>query len=95
MRDDLPRIELPHTGKWQQGELPDMAKIRNVIATDYAAAFKGAKPPDDTLAQFNAIYPFLTDFLAAAATHPLFRINEDYTISPPMARPFGPLTATD
>ena len=74
------------------GELPDMAKIRDVMATDYAIVFKGAKPPEDTLAQFNAIYPFLTDFLAAATTHPLFRLNLDYTISPLATRSFAPIT---
>ena len=93
MRSENPHIELPPMGNWQKGELPDMAKIRNVIATDYAAAFKGAKRPDDTLAQFNAIYPFFTDFIAASATHPLCRFNLDYSISPPAARPLGPVAA--
>ncbi len=92
-RSDLPGVDLPRTGNWQQGELPDMAKIRSGIAADYAMVFKGTKPPDDTLAQFNAIYPFLTDFLAAAATRPLFRFNQDYTILPPYDRPLSPLTA--
>jgi hypothetical protein len=93
MRNDLPSIEFPPMGDWQKGELPDMAKIQNVIATNYAVAFKGAKPSEDTLAQFNAIYPFLTDFLAASATHPLYRFNSDYTILPPAARPLGSVTA--
>jgi len=92
MRSDLPTLVFPPMGNWQKGELPDMAKIRDVLATDFATAFKGAKPPDDTLAQFNAIYSFLTDFLVASATHPFFRIDLDYTISPPDTRPLSPIT---
>jgi hypothetical protein len=92
MRDDLPSLDFPNMGKWQQGELPDMGKIKKTMAANYALAFKNTTPPDDSLAQFNAIYPFFTDFLSAAATHPDFRINFDYTISPPAARPFGPIT---
>jgi len=92
MRDDLPSFEFPSTGNWTRGELPDMAKIRKAIATDYAMAFKGMKPPDDTLAQFNAIYPFFTDFIASAATRSLFRLNMDYAVSPPFLRSLGPIT---
>lgn len=92
MRSDLPSLDLPSTGNWMRGELPDMAKIRNWITTGYAYAFKNTKPPEDMLAQFNAVYPFLTDFLAASATRPVCRFNEDYSISPPLLRSFGPLT---
>jgi hypothetical protein len=92
MHDDLPNFEYVPTGGWQKGELPDMAKIQKAVATNYSIVFKDAKPPDDTLSQFNAIYPFCSDLLAAAATHPLFRINMDYAISPPAARPIGPIT---
>ena len=91
LRDDLPSLELPRTGYSRTGELPDMAKIQKTLASDYAMAFKNAKPPDDTLEQFNAIYPFLADFLAAAATHPVFRLNMDYIVSPPFDRPLGPV----
>jgi hypothetical protein len=92
MRDDLPSFEFPQLGNWQKGELPDMGKIKKTMAANYALAFKNATPPDDALAQFNAIYPFFADFIAAAATHPVFRINFDYTISPPVARSLGPIT---
>jgi hypothetical protein len=92
MRSDFPNMDFPSTGNWQKGELPDMAKIRNVVAANYTEVFKGAKPPEDTVNQFNAVYPFLTDFLAAGVTHPFFRLNQDYTISPPVARPLGPMT---
>ena len=66
---------------------------QSVDATDYAAVFKNAKPPGDTLAQFDALYPFLADFRATSATRPYFRLLEDYAISPPLLRPLGPLTA--
>jgi hypothetical protein len=92
VRSDLPTLDFPPMGNWQKGELPDMGKIKKTMAANYALAFKNATPPDDVLAQFNAIYPFLTDFLAASATRPLFRFNSDYTITPPAARPFGPVT---
>jgi hypothetical protein len=90
---DLENFEYVPTGGWQKGELPDMSKIQKAVAANYAIVFKDAKPPDDTLAQFNAIYPFCADLLAATATHPVFRINEDYAISPPAARSLGPITA--
>jgi hypothetical protein len=89
MRTDLPGNDLPPTGNWTSGKLPDMEKIRHVIATDYAVAFKGVSPPQGTLDQFNALYPFLTDLRAAAATRPLCRFDLDYTASPPATRPMA------
>jgi hypothetical protein len=91
------RWELPGetqfwAGLWQANRPPDMEKIRSGIAANYAAAFKGTTPPGDTLAQFDALYPFTTDLLAASAARPLCRFNFDYTISPPNARPLLPLT---
>jgi len=93
MGGDYPHLDLPPTVNWPKGEQADMAKIKQVIASNYAIVFKNAKPPDSTLAQFNAIYPFLTDFLAAAATRPVFRFNSDYTILPQAARPLGQVVA--
>ena len=78
--------DLPSTGNWQRGELPDLAKIRNVIATNYLAVFKDTKPPENTLAQLEALYPFLIDLRAAAAERPLCRFPSDYATSPPAAR---------
>ncbi len=92
MRSDLPTIEFPRLGNWMRGESPDMAKTRSVMAADFSLAFKGAKPPDDTLVQFDAIFPFLTDLRGASATRPLCRFNQDYTTSPPSARPLGLVT---
>jgi hypothetical protein len=80
------------TGDWMVGRLPDMEKLRVAIATDYAAAFRGVAPPKDTLAQFDALYPFLADLRNAAATRPLCRFDDDYSIYPPMGRPLGFLT---
>jgi hypothetical protein len=93
MRTDLPGNELPMGNGKPEGGLPDMANIRKVIATDYSAAFKGATPPEDTLVQFDALYPFLSELRAAAATRPLFRLPEDYTILPPASRLLSPVTA--
>ncbi len=67
-------------------------KIREMLAKDYGIAFKGQKPSPSALAQFDALYPFTTDLRAAAATRPYFRLNFDYAVSPPTARPFGTLT---
>jgi hypothetical protein len=92
MRSDLLGLDVIPLGSWQKGELPDMADIRKKVAGNYAIACKGTPPPADTLAQFNAIYPFLADFLAAATTRPEFRINSDYGVSPPLSRPLGPVT---
>ncbi len=93
MRSDLPTLDSPPLGNWMRGELPDMTKVQKVIAADYQLAFPGAKSSGDTLAQFNAIYPFFADFMAASGTRPLCRFNLDYTISPPVMRPLGPITA--
>jgi len=92
MRSDLPNFDFPRLGDLSKGELPDRSKIQNVLAIDYAGAFNGTKPPGDTLAQFNAIFPFFTDLLAASAERPLCRFNLDYTIFPPMYRSLGLLT---
>jgi hypothetical protein len=93
MRDDLTQLDFPRAGSWQKGELTDMAQFKKTLASDYVLAFKDKTPPDDALAQFNAIYPFFSEFMGAAAARPLFRLNLDYTISPPAARPLGPITA--
>ena len=92
LRTAQPEYKLPAAGKWQQGELPDMGKIRPTIAAHYAKAFKGVTPLAGALEQFDAIYPFLSELRAAAATRPLFRVNENYDISPPALRPLGLIT---
>jgi len=93
MGGDYPHTDLPSTGGWQKGELPDMAKIKQAIASNYAIIFKNAKPPDDSLAQFNAMYPFIADLLSAASTRHSFCFNQNYySILPPVIRPLGPIT---
>ena len=92
MRQDLPGGNLPPLGSWRQGKLPDVAKLKATVAEDYAAAFHTAKPPTDSLAQCEALYPFLADLRAAAATRPSFRLNGDYLL-PPVLRSFGPIVA--
>ena len=88
----LPRVELPSRGNWMRGELPNREKIRNAMALDYAAAFPGAIPPADTLAQFNALCPFMADLRLASASRPLCRFNLDYTVFPPYSRTLVPVT---
>jgi hypothetical protein len=91
--EQYPGNDLPWKGNWMRGELPDMTKIHHTITNDYSVVFKGVAPPADTLAQFDALYPFLTDLRAAATTRPLCRFDSDYTISPPAARPLELVTA--
>jgi len=60
-------------------------KVREMLAKDYEIAFHGQKPPPAALAQFDALYPF-------TAKRPVFRLNLDYTASPPAVRSLGPVT---
>ena len=78
MGEDYPHYNLPSLGAWQKGELPDMNNLKQVIASNYSAVFKNGKPPDGTLAQFDAMYPFVADFLASASTRHSFRYSQNY-----------------
>jgi hypothetical protein len=91
MRDGPPLSEIPSVGSWSKGELPDLAKIRAEIASDYAAIFKDAKLPVSALAQFDAIYPFLDELRSVSASRPLFRLNLDYLADPPYQRGIQPV----
>jgi len=93
LRDETSTIELPQTGAWQRGELTDMAKIQKTIFGDYKSAFNGQTPPADSLAQFDALFPFTGDLRTAAATRPFFRLDLDYAIRPPRLRLLGPIVA--
>jgi hypothetical protein len=93
MRQGLMGGDLPaHIGNWTRGELPNMAELRLKIAANYKAAFPFAKPPSDSLAQFDSLYPFLANLRAIAAQRPFFRPEQDYVASPPAARSLGPIT---
>jgi hypothetical protein len=82
-RNELPA---PSLGSWMKGELPDMSSIQNSIRAGYSKA-SGAAPPQCGLrAEFNTLYPFLTELLSTSASRPICRFNLDYTISPPSAR---------
>lgn len=85
LRDDLPgnNLIIPHSGNWQAGQLPDMEKIREVVASDYVEAFKTASTSNDALAQFDAIYPFLADLRTAATARVYCRFLHDYPPQPP------------
>ncbi len=93
MRTNLPGNELPLWGNSQKGELPDMAKIRSTIAADYAEAFKGVPLPQSTLAQFEALYPFIVELRNASETRPFCRFAQDYTSQPVYARSLSLITA--
>jgi hypothetical protein len=67
LRTGLPGNELPSSGNWQRGQLPDMKKIRVGIAAAYAEAFKAPPPSPDALKQLDALYPFIADLRAASA----------------------------
>jgi hypothetical protein len=89
IRSELPGNDLPSTGNAMRGERPNWEKIRNSVATNYSAAFKGATPHGETLAQFDALYPFISDLRADSAKRPLCRFNLDYTVLPPFERSLG------
>ncbi len=94
MRDDLPDLDFSRTGVSSNSGLPDMAAFRKVVANNYARAVKEGTPPDSPLAQYTAIYPFLTDFLPVASLRSSFRLNYEYLTIPPFARSLGPVTDT-
>jgi hypothetical protein len=84
--------ELPPLHRGKPDAPFDLDPIRMGIAKAYARAFPGAKPPADPLAQFDALYPMLSEIRKAAATRPYCRFNQDYTAQPPMYRGFVLLT---
>ena len=90
---DYPHDNLPPLGAWQRGEQPDMNKVKQVVSSNYATVFKNEKTPDNTLAQFDAMYPFVADFIAAASTRHSFHYSQNYyTLLPPVVRPLEPIT---
>lgn len=92
MRAETPANEIPEFGKWSFGELPDLPKLRAAIRSNYDSLLKGTPAPGSTLAQFDAIYPFLAELRTGSATRPYFRLDMDYTADPPYERFLGPLT---
>src|ERR1019366_1138350 len=94
-RVDQPGNDL-QTGGWgnyQRGKLPDMEKIREGVATNYAEAFKSAPPSNDPLAQFDALYPFVNDLRNAAASRPYCRFEQNYKLELPYNLYLSLLTA--
>jgi hypothetical protein len=85
MRHDV-LYSLPSLSNGKAGGSPDLAKIRSAIAKNFALVFPGVKPPGDALGQFETLYPFLKDFLAASSTRPLCRLPGDYTTALPAGR---------
>ncbi len=91
MRNESPYADIPQLSNWMKGEPPDANKIQKTLADDYAKFFPNQKPPADSLALFDALFPFTADLRSAAVTRPQFRYNSDYTINPPDLRPLGPV----
>jgi hypothetical protein len=91
--EEGPTSDLPLRGNWMRGELPDMASIAAAIATEYTATFKTPPPNADTLAQFDALYPFLPELRTASVTRPRCRLDLDYATYPPAMRGLGLLTS--
>jgi hypothetical protein len=94
-RVDQPGNDL-QTGGWgnyQRGKLPDMEKIREGVATNYAEAFKSAPPSNDPLAQFDALYPFVNDLRNAAASRPYCRFEQNFKLELPYNLYLSLLTA--
>jgi hypothetical protein len=87
--DGLP--QLPSTGSWQRGQAPDMNKIRNGVASIYAVAFKGARAPASSLAQFEAVFPVVADLRQASASRTSCRFNQNYRAAT-FLRPISLLT---
>ena len=81
------------TGNWTWGQLPDMEKLRAKVSADYAETFKVPPPSRDSLAQFNALYPFLGEIRAAAASRPYCQFAYDDKQALPAARAMGLITS--
>jgi len=94
MRDDQPGHQLPtSTGSWQKGEPLNVTKIRETIAKAYAEALPGSTPPADTLAQFDALYPFVAELREASGTRTRCRLEGDYANPFPAMRSLSLLTS--
>jgi hypothetical protein len=85
LRDDLPgnNLNIPRSGIWQEGQLPEIEIIRKVVATNYSEAFQTAPPSNDALAQFDTLYPFIANLRTASASRPYCRFPHDYPPQPP------------
>ena len=78
------------------GDLTDYEhklNLATLVVKAYAKKFPGKKPPASPLAQFEELYPLISDLRTAAATRPIFRINLDYAVTPAWNRPLGPITS--
>jgi len=84
--------DLPSYARWQIGETNDPQKLQRAILTEFTSSFKGTVPPQSPLDQFEALFPFLSELRAEAATRPYFRLELDYSFNPPDGRALGPVT---
>ena len=91
LRSNQPEIQLPSTGGWQSGKLPDLQKIRSSLATNYNQVFHSA-PPNKAIDQLEALYPFMADLRAASAARPYCQFKIDQSNPLPAAWPFELLT---
>jgi hypothetical protein len=85
------------TAGYQHGgalnDYKDTEDLATLVAKAYARMFPGKTPPVSSLAQLEALYPILTELRAAAATHPVFHLQVDYSGQPIWNRSITHLTS--
>ncbi len=90
--DEAP-FDFPSFAQWQKGELPDLSKIKVSIHDRYEKIPKDMLARSNSLAQLDALYPFLNELRTESARRPFCRFEGDYD-SPPFARSFVLLTGS-
>ncbi len=78
-----PSYDLPRGGNWQKGKLADAQKNRKLVTDTYLSVFKALPPTQDSLAEFNALYPALDELRLAAASHPYCQFEQNYRFDEP------------
>jgi hypothetical protein len=80
---DWERSGLPRGGNWEKGKLADTAKNRAIVAAAFTATFKTAPSSRDSLAQFDALCPVISDLRAAASARPYCCFEQSYRYEMP------------
>jgi hypothetical protein len=70
---------------WMRGKAPDVERIRASLSADYLKAF-GHAPSGDSLAQLEALVPFLVEIREVSVHRPLCRFDYDDTQAMPSGR---------
>lgn len=92
MRQEMPGGKLPRALSSPTG-VADLNSIRRAVGEEFRMAFPNETVPVSALDQFEALYPFIGNLLAASVERPLCRLPADYSTAPPAARPLGLITA--